>query len=351
MKNSKYKIKKLESRSPHPLPLSQWERGEKKNYWWGKNRVRAVSTTLCIVAFAFLLNSCAQKTEKPLETAKVARGNILAQLPTTGVVIPRNRLEIKPPVAGRAEQVLVVEGQHVAKGQVVAWMSSSERAALLDAARAKGPTEVKYWEDVYKPAPIVAPLDGFIIKRSMEPGQFFSLSDTVLVMADRLIVQAQVDETDIGRIKVGEKANIVLDAYPDNIIAGRVEQIAYESETVNNVTIYKINVLPESVPSYFRSGMSATVNFTMDERNNVLELPLTAVKKKSKRSYAFIRQNGQVKATQIQTGLENSSKVEIISGLSEGDEVVIPTQKILQETIERDTHRLPSFNFLGGDKK
>jgi len=305
---------------------------------------------LLFLPLIFLLSACAPSGEKPLETAKVIRGNILAQLPTTGVVIPRNRLGIKPPVAGRVEEVLVAEGQQVAKGEVLAWMSSSERAALLDAARAKGPEEVKYWEDVYKPAPIVAPLSGFIIKRSMEPGQFFSISDDVLVMADRLIVQAQVDETDIGRIKVGQKTDIVLDAYPDKSIPARVEQIAYESQTINNVTVYMINVLPESVPSFFRSGMSATVNFHIDERNNVLELPLSAVKKKGGRSYAFVRQDSTVKPVQIKTGLENTSKVEIISGLSEGDEVVIPTTKILQETLERDTHRTP-FNFLGSRRR
>ncbi|MBI5078437.1 efflux RND transporter periplasmic adaptor subunit, partial [Candidatus Saganbacteria bacterium] len=67
-----------------------------------------------IVVLALSLVSCANKNEKPLEKVKVSRGGILAQLPTTGVVIPRSRLEIKPPVAGRVERVLVVEGQPVA---------------------------------------------------------------------------------------------------------------------------------------------------------------------------------------------------------------------------------------------
>lgn len=297
---------------------------------------------LCLVA-------CAPNAEKPLETAKVSRGNILAQLPTTGIVIPRNRLGIKPPVAGRVEQVLVVEGQHVYKGQILAWMSSSERAALLDAARAKGPEEIQYWEDIYKPAPILAPLSGFIIKRSLEPGQFLSLGDDVLVMADKLIVQAQVDETDIGHIKVGQSSAIVLDAYPDEKIPGRVEQIAYESETINNVTVYKVNVLPEAVPGYFRSGMSATVNFVMDQRENVLELPQTAVKKKGGRSYVFVRRNGAVTTLQVQTGLENTTKIEIVSGLNEGDEVVIPTTKMASELLDRGRPRMP-FNPLGGTR-
>lgn len=325
--------------------LSLWERVVSHGCSVRQNWVR-----VCVVLFCvFLVSGCSQKAEKPLEKAKVVRGDIMAQLPTTGGVVPRNRLEIKPPVPGRVEDVLVTEGQHVKKGQVLAWMSSSERAALLDAAREQGKTEVKYWQDVYKPAPIVAPLDGFIIKRIAQPGQNFSLGDVVLVMADKLIVESQVDETDIGRIKVNQKAAIVLDAYPDTTIPGFVEQIAFESLTVNNVTVYVVNVLPLSIPSFFRSGMSATINFMMNERRNVLILPLSAVKKKGKRSYAFIR-NGEVKSVQIQTGLENTTHVEIVSGLSEGDEVVIPTAKILQDTIEKSRTRQP-INIFGKKKQ
>ena len=306
---------------------------------------------ICNLLFVISVSGCSSKAEKPLPTAKVARGNILAQLPTTGVVIPRNNLSIKPPVAGRIEQVLVEEGQLVRKGDVIAWMSSSERAMLLDAARAKGPEEVKYWQDVYKPAPIVAPLDGFITKRNMQPGQFFSQSDDVMVMADVLIVEAQVDETDIGRIKLNQPSTIILDAYPDQKIAGHVEKIAYQSDTINNVTIYRVDVLPQAVPAFFRSGMSANVNFMMDERKDVLTLPINAIKKTGGRSFAFVMENGKVKAAQVKTGLENTENLELISGLAEGQEVVIPTAKIAQDAMQQNQSRGGPFNFLGGGRR
>ncbi|MDD4178740.1 MAG: HlyD family efflux transporter periplasmic adaptor subunit [Candidatus Margulisbacteria bacterium] len=311
--------------------------------------IKYIIFAFCIFNFTFLFG-CAPKKETSLEKVKVTRGNILAQLPTTGVVIPRNRLEIKPPVAGRIDSILVNEGDYVRKGQIIAWMSSLDRATLIDAARAKGEAEVKRWEEMIKATPVIAPINGFIIQRTAEPGQTLTSSDIVQVMADKLIVQGQVDETDIGRIKVGQQAMIVLDAFADQPIPGRVEQIAYESETINNVTVYKVNILPNNVPSFFRSGMSATVNFTMDERKNVLELPLTAIRKKSGRSYVF-KQNGSVKALQVQTGLENTSKVEIVSGLVEGEEVVIPTQTMATELLATSGHRPPSLNFLGGNKK
>lgn len=305
---------------------------------------------LPLVLIVFLLSSCGgEKKTKKFETVKVTRGNMVANIPSTGIVTPRNRLEIKPPVSGRVEEVMVEEGDRVKKGQILAWISSSDRAALLDAARAKGAAELKYWEDVYKPAPIIAPIDGFIILRNVEPGQAFTVNDAVLVMADKLIVKAQVDETDIGKIKAGQKAMIILDAYPDNKTDGVVESIEYESQVINNVTIYQVYVLPVNVPDYFKSGMSATVNFTQENRDNVLVLPIRAVKKQGTQSFVFV--NGKdkpINSLQIVTGLDNNEEIEIVSGLAEGAEVVIPDPATAKELLARPRRGGGMFNPFGG---
>lgn len=295
---------------------------------------------ILMLVLIVLISSCAGKSSKPLETATVTKGTIRAQIPTTGDVEPRNRLEIKPPVSGRIETILVAEGDNVKKGQVLAMMSSSDRAALLDAARAKGTAEYKRWADVYKPAPIVAPLDGFIILKNIEPGQTVTEADAVLVMADKLIVKAQVDETDIGNIKLGQPVNIVLDAYPGQVINGKVEHIAYESKVINNVTIYEVDILPDSVPAYFRSGMSATINFISEEKKDVLMLPLKAIKKISDRSYVFQtdKATNKTNPVQIKTGLENTTHIEIVSGLKEGDKVVIPDKAMITQLEARNQH-------------
>jgi macrolide-specific efflux system membrane fusion protein len=114
----------------------------------------------------------------------VTLGNIQVKVLSTGFVQPENRLEIKPQVSGRVEEVLVKEGQYVKKGQELALVSSTERAALIDAARARGTEEQKKWEAYYKPMPILAPINGMIILRSIEPGQTFTTQDAVLVMSD-----------------------------------------------------------------------------------------------------------------------------------------------------------------------
>ncbi|MCX5748839.1 MAG: efflux RND transporter periplasmic adaptor subunit [Candidatus Saganbacteria bacterium] len=305
-----------------------------------------------LLMLVVLVTSCSGKKEKKPEVVKVTRGNILASISSVGEVMPRNRLEIKPAVSGRIDSIFVNEGDNVKKGQILALVSSSDRAVLLDSAAAKGPEEVKYWEEVYKPSPVMAPLNGFIIKRSMEPGQSIDKTSPVLVMADHLTVKAQVDETDLGRISLGQKATIILDAYPETKIDAVVEHIAYESEQVNNVTVYKVDVLPYSVPAYFRSGMSATVNFFQGERKNILLLPSNAVRTVRKNPSVFLKTGGgkNYSVVQVKTGLENENSIEIVSGLSEEAEVLIPSVKMVLDA--QDSHRGPQGpSILGGGRR
>lgn len=310
-----------------------------------------IRIAMLIILTGLLMVSCAPKKEKPLEIVEVTKGSIQSSIPATGTVMPRNRLELKPPVAGRIEAVLIEEGQAVAKGKILAWMSSLERATLLDAARASGEDELKRWEEMYKPTPVIAPIDGFIIQRNVEPGQTFTSNDVVLVMADKLIVKAQIDETDIGRIKIGQRVEIILDSYPNEKINGQVESIAYESTVVNNVTVYEVNLIPEIVPPFFRAGMSATVNFFQNEKQDVLVLPTKAVKKRGKNSYVFIvkKEGEQPEALQIEAGLENGDNIEIASGLNLGDKVVVPTKE-MTDSLSRRRGGPPTFNPFSGKR-
>lgn len=272
------------------------------------------------------------KAKAPVfRTMTVEKGDLQVTVLATGMIQPQNRLEIKPPIAGRTEEILVREGQYVKKGQILAWMSSSERAALLDAARAKGPAEVAHWQDLYKPTPLVAPLSGTIIARNVEPGQTLGTADPVLVMSDRLIVKAQVDETDIGRIALNQKATITLDAYPDEPVQARVDHIAFEAQTVNNVTIYEVDVLPEKVPAFMRSGMTANVVFRVAEKTGVLLLPLEAVRQNDGKSTVMVPNPSGKKRherREVVTGLSDGKKVEIVSGLEDGETVLTATLRM-----------------------
>lgn len=272
--------------------------------------------------------SARRAAEPAYREVAVTRGDIEVSILSTGVIQPRNRLEIKPPIAGRVETVLAEEGQQVTKGQILAWMSSTERAALMDAARARGAEELSRWEELYRPTPILAPIRGTVILRNIEPGQTFTGQDAVFVMSDRLTVKAQVDETDIAKIVLKQRARVVLDAYPDQGMPAHVDQIAYDSKTVNNVTTYEVDVLPEQIPAFMRSGMTASVAFQMDARQAVVRVPSRAVVERDGRAYVqAVDAGGRREERAVQTGLSDGKFTEITDGLNEGDKLLIEQLK------------------------
>jgi len=264
----------------------------------------------------------------PYREVKVERGTLETSVLATGVVAPENRLELKPPIAGRIESILVEEGQTVHKAQALAWLSSSERAALLDAARAKGAGELAHWEELFKPTPLLAPLDGLIIVKSVVPGQVVAATDVVLVMSDHLIVNTQVDETDIGKVRLGEQVTVSLDAYPDTKIQGSVTRIGFESKTVNNVTIYEVRVLPNQVPEFMRSGMTANVTFYTDRKENVLLIPAEAIRQEKGKPSVMLPNPTDPDhpiAREIQTGMSEGKNTEVLTGLVQGETILVPT--------------------------
>ena len=255
---------------------------------------------------------------------------------TTGLILPKNRLEVKPPVNGRIDTILVKEGQIVKAGQTIGWMSSTERAALLDAARGQGEQALKYWQEVYKPIPLISPISGEVIVATTQPGQTITASDAFIVLSDQLIVRAQVDETDIGKVKTGQNAVVSLDAYPDTNIKATVDHIYYESTTVNNVTIYQVDLMPEKVPDFFRSGMNSNVSFVISRKENALMLPAEAVFNDNGESFVLIKDNSEqgFSARPVKLGVSQEKEIEIISGITADDTVVIKTKKY---ALPRDT--------------
>lgn len=287
-------------------------------------KILAVVVILLSVVAGVIFYRAKNEEVKVMKEVPVARGNLVLKVQASGTVSPENRLEIKPPVAGRIDEVLVKEGAVVKKGKILAWISSTERAALLDSVRAQGAKEIKRWEELYKPTPVIAPINGTIILRNVEAGQTFMNTDSIFTMADRLTVKAQVDETDIAQIKVGQNAVITLDAYPNTPVPGKVVHVAYDATVTNNVTTYVCDVLPDEVPEFMRSGMTSNVSIEVARKENVLLLPLTAIIMDQEGSRVRIKQNEDKSSViPVETGSDDGKQIEIASGLSDNDIVLV----------------------------
>jgi len=170
-----------------------------------------------------------------------------------------------------------------------------------------------------------------------QPGQAVTTTDAVLVLSDRLIVRAQVDETDIGKIKPEMKAVIVLDAYPKTKIKAAVDHIYHESQTVNNVTICQVDLAPEEVLSFFRSGMNATVDFIEKSNEEALLIPAGAVYTDRDGAYCFVKQDNSPEPAKARLilGISDDKNVEVLSGLTQKDRIIEKSKKYSLPTSEK----------------
>jgi len=272
----------------------------------------------------------------PMKTVEAVVGSIEQSIDATGSVSPENRVEIKPPVGGRVERLLVDEGDKVKNGQIVAWISSTDRNAILDAARAQGPEQIKKWEDAYKPTAVFASLPGDVILRNVVVGQAVDAGTVLFAVADTLVVNAQVDESDIGKIKLGQKVRIRLDSYPDQPVDGKVFDILYEGKNVSNVITYGVKVRPDKVPPFFRSQMTANVSFLVKRKDDALLVPAAAIKDapggKRVVTVPAAEKGAKPETREVKTGIETDEQIEIVEGLSSGDKVLIAAGKYKAQT-------------------
>jgi macrolide-specific efflux system membrane fusion protein len=267
------------------------------------------------------------QTEKALRTApivRVERGDIDIKLMATGTVTPHTRVVIRPPMPGRVESILVAEGDSILRGNVVGTFSSAERVLLLDAAAARGPEELRKWDDIIKPIRLVAPASGTVIIRNAEPGRTVTVETDLLTISDRLIVRAQLHEDDVAKIAPGQRAEVTVDAIPGLVVIGAVEKIASDARLASNIHTYETDLTVPKLPAKVRSGMGVNITFTLAQRSNILLLPLSAIHEADgMATVQLVDDNGAAGARHtVELGLRDGQRVEIVSGLDEGQAVV-----------------------------
>jgi macrolide-specific efflux system membrane fusion protein len=300
-------------------------------------------TILCTGLASYILSK-PKSTKASFKEAKVIRGPFQETVLSTGTVAPENRLAIRPPIGGRVEKILVKEGDSIRAGQVLAWVSTTERAALLDSARAEGEKELAQWEQYYKPTPVYAPIRGMLILKSVEPGQSFNAGDSILTMSDRLTIKAQVDETSISKVSLGQKAEVILDAYPNEKLEASVVHRGFDSRIVNSVTSYIVDVLPKTVPEHMLSGMTANVKFILSEKKETLLIPNEAIL--SVKGEPCVKIGAEVnpdpnQCTPVKLGPSNEQVTVIESGLTEGQTLWV--QELMP--LDSKSKKMPSNPF------
>lgn len=238
-------------------------------------------------------------------------------------------------------------------------------------------------------ATITSPIDGVVLNRAIEEGQTvaasFNTPEMFTIVNDltRMEIQASVDEADIGQVKLGQRVQFTVDSYPDEKFEGSVSQVRLKPVTTNNVVTYVVILSAPNPGKKLMPGMTASATIYVEEKADALILSGKALRFTPDSGYLkkispeqpagmpspdMIRGAGQLpegmkmvwvkdekaglRPVPVKTGIDNATNVEIVSGLNEGDEVIISmtggSKKAATTQDEGQRGPFPGFGPQGG---
>jgi HlyD family secretion protein len=228
---------------------------------------------------------------------------------------------------------MAVNKQNVARAQMTVLQA---KIAQSKAQVAQDDANLKQSEEQLSYTNIVSPLDGIVLSRDVEVGDAVSSilvlgSSATLVMTigdvSKVYVKGKVDESDIGRVYLGQPARIKVESFKDKTFNGVVTKISPMGVEKDNVTTFEVRVSIDNATGELKAEMTANAEIILDEHKNVLQIPEgSIIYDKDRKASVEIPdpkgKDGQRKLA-INIGISNGAKTEVLNGLKEGDQVIL----------------------------
>lgn len=385
-----------------------------------KGIIISVCAALALLAGWFILKPSG-KEKVMLETAKVERVDIRNSVTATGTVEPVTEVEVGTQVSGIVDKLFVDYNDEVKAGQVIALMDKVNLEAELQSAQAQlssAKTEYDYRQKEYNRAKtlfekelvseadydsayyqyetaknaynqaqasmvkvrrnlsyatITSPIDGVVISRAVEEGQTVAAgfeTPTLFTIAKDLTkmqIIADVDEADIGQVLKGQRVEFTVDAYPDDLFEGTVDQVRLDATTESNVVTYEVVIKADNPDLKLKPGLTANVTVYTEEKFGVLTIPSKALRfnpeeeilakagitvngTPSEGKHVWVMNGTAISPKSVETGSVFNDKTEI-EDLAEGEVIVIGVNISAAAPKEKAQERSPFMPTPpGGDK-
>lgn len=315
---------------------------------------------------------------------QVSAGEVLAVLDTTRIEaqIERARANVLAADArvtdaevtlAESEQTLMRTQSLATRGMAAQQALDTARAArdradsAVAVARANlavAEAELKLQQADLEKSSIYTPIDGVVLSRDVNPGQTVASSmqaPVLFVIAEnleRMELKAAIDEADIGTVAAGQNARFTVDAFPERRFAASISDISYASVLTDNVVTYEARLTVANEELLLRPGMTATVEIVTREADDILTVPAAAFRYSPPQESAgsgfglqslfmprrmgppmrsggrargggeegrplYVLRDGQPQMVRVVTGATDGARMEVLSGLSEGDLVIV----------------------------
>ena len=228
---------------------------------------------------------------------------------------------------------LAVNKQNVAKAQLQVLHAKIGQA---QAQVAQDRANLKQLEEQYSYTTVESPIDGVVLSRDVEVGDAVSSilvlgSSATLIMTlgdiSEVYVKGKVDESDIGKVYLGQPARIKVESFKDKTFNGKVTKISPMGVEKDNVTTFEVRVSINNPGGELKAAMTANAEIILEEHKNVLQIPEGSIlyDKDKKASVEVPNPKGKEGKSKVAVniGISNGAKTELLSGLKEGDQVVL----------------------------
>ena len=305
---------------------------------------------------------------QPLElaVATAIRGPAIDAVYATGIVEPSLEVRIAPRVAGRLRTLLVDEGTEVRAGEPLARLEDADLRATteeLESRAAYAKSQFDRLSELRKSGLISidalerarsdleaaeaalsrsreqlafmtlrAPMPGVVIRRDGEIGDLIPVNQVLFYLAslDPPRINADVDEEDLPRLQVGQRALIRADAFPGEIFEGEIAEITPRGDPISRSYRVRISL---SVDTPLVIGMTADVNIIIAERNEVLLIPTSALQADATGDFVWLLEGQRMIRREVSLGVRSPERVEIIKGLSDTDVFAIRPPDDLSKSV------------------
>ena len=339
-------------------------------------KIKQATLGLVGIGFLFLLNACGS-AEQTKETGEAERLNVRVELSSTmrlqdnetfsGTVEAFEQNQVSPAMAGRIDKVFVEVGDRVVAGQQLVQMDETQlltaRAQMLTLGRdfsrldtlkrLGSATQQQYDQmktqlevsratvaNLQKNTRLLSPISGIVTGRYYYAGELFAMSPTpesngraaivTVMQVNPVKVLINLPEGRLGSVRVGQKAKVALDAYPEREFVGEVYRVAPTVHALSHTAQVEIKVPNNDLA--IKPGMFARVLLSFGEVNRVVVPDLAVVRQRGTNDRAvYVATQGTARRVLVKLGNRVEDKVEILDGLSANDSVIVTGLRFLQD--------------------
>ncbi len=337
---------------------------------------------IIIVLLIVVLNLTQKSGGESVEVEIAKKGEIVSRVSADGELKAKSQVDISAETIGRIKRIYYKEGDFVKRGSLLIEIDDTQAKAnyklsevrlkqaeqVFDRTKSlyeKGLISKENFEnaelsyesakatyqqalDTYKKTKIYAPISGRIMKLNIEEGETavmgtLNYAGTVLAtIADmsRMIAVVKIDETEVPQVKTGQEAEVIADALPDSTFKGVVTKVGLMpitsiATTTEKATDFEVEIELKDFSASLRPGMNVKADIVTSRKFDVLIVPIQAVgKRKIKDKMAesiFVVENKRAVLKEIQTGISSDKEIEIISGINEGDTIIVGPYRVLSK--------------------